>query len=251
MEFNGGLSPITPLVSNQRILFKIERSFLHSSDGYAYVRIFHRDSSPVGRMQQFGINKVQTFEMAAPWPDIPATLGRFFHQHGSCAHCGKPIASDLAACTCGHAKGMVHLKIRFPHATIPEYQKLMRNEYYRILKARRSATLAANGGTHTADDIEGLFLAQRGCCYYCAKSLVDKSGERRYHRDHYVPVIQGGNDSIHNIVLACPECNIDKGEENGSLYEDWPLGRRHAKTRKLLKEIRTGRALFLERIKTS
>jgi 5-methylcytosine-specific restriction endonuclease McrA len=196
-------------------------------------------------MRVMGIRKPEVYEMAAPWPDIPAGLGRFFHLQGSCAHCGKPIAIDLAACVCGQAKGLVHLEIRFPHASIPVFQRLFRNEAQRIVKERRNAILAANGGSHTADEIEGLFLAQKGCCYYCAKSLVVEGGERRYHRDHYVSVINGGDDRIENIVLACPECNINKGGENGGSYEPWLPAKRNAKARRFLDEIRAGRAAYL------
>ncbi|HRH80125.1 MAG TPA: HNH endonuclease signature motif containing protein [Thiobacillaceae bacterium] len=235
------------VASRRRLPFKIERMILHARDGYAYVRIFHPDSNPTGRMQVFGSKKWEIYEMAERWPNLPADLGRFFHQHGSCAYCGKPIAVELTACDCVQAKGAVHLRIRFPVDNIPEYKRLTRNEAYRIVKERRNTTLSANGGSHTTEEIEGLFLAQKGCCYYCAKSLKGESGERRYHRDHYVPVIEGGDNSIENIVLACPECNIDKGGEKGSWYETRHpgRGRRNAKTRKLLEEIHAGRAAFL------
>lgn len=233
------------MATKPRISFKIERSIRHSSDGYAYVRIFHPDSNPTGRILEFGKRKWEVIELAEPWLNIPASFGGFFHHHGSCAYCGKPISSDLAACNCGQAKAAVHLNIRFPHDTIPAYMRLKRNEAYRIAKERRNAILKASGGNHTADEIDGLYLAQLCCCYYCAKRLAGEGGKRRFHKDHYVPVVEGGDNSIENLVLACPECNIEKGRENGSSYEDRHLSKQYIKTCKLLEEIRAGRAAFL------
>lgn len=66
-------------------------------------------------------------------------------------------------------------------------------------------------------------------CHYCdAVGLirwVAKSSDHvgyvtfpLLHLDHYIPASKGGETSVENIVLACPDCNLDKSD---SLAEDW------------------------------
>lgn len=38
------------------------------------------------------------------------------------------------------------------------------------------------------------------------------------HIDHYIPESKGGETSLGNLVLACPDCNLAKSD---SLFEEW------------------------------
>ncbi len=69
---------------------------------------------------------------------------------------------------------------------------------------RRSAD-----GSHTGAEIENLMLKQRCKCVYCKKSL-----KREFHKDHIVPLKNGGSNSIDNIQLLCPTCNLSKGAKD-------------------------------------
>ena len=47
------------------------------------------------------------------------------------------------------------------------------------------------------------------CCGYCGVSETDVGGELTV--DHFVPLSQGGDDSIENLVYCCIRCNQYKG----------------------------------------
>jgi hypothetical protein len=73
------------------------------------------------------------------------------------------------------------------------------------IKASRSAA----PGSHTGDDIKKLLILQRNKCAYCKSSL--KAG---YHKDHIVPLKLLGTNSIENIQMLCPLCNLSKGSKH-------------------------------------
>ncbi len=67
--------------------------------------------------------------------------------------------------------------------TIKERQKEYRKanaERYRTHVRNRRAAHRASEGTHTADDIEAIFKAQKGRCAYCRMRLK-KNGKREWH----------------------------------------------------------------------
>jgi 5-methylcytosine-specific restriction endonuclease McrA len=47
-------------------------------------------------------------------------------------------------------------------------------------------------------------------CEYCQRRQVD-SPLIPLHVEHIVPRRHGGTDSLDNLALACPECNLHKG----------------------------------------
>ena len=51
-----------------------------------------------------------------------------------------------------------------------------------------------------------------GECHYCGDTVNRKHGHpKQATKDHVVPKIFGGTNSIDNYVLACHDCNNDKG----------------------------------------
>ena len=72
-------------------------------------------------------------------------------------------------------------------------------------ESKRRATRAKSGGRFTADDIESMYRAQKGQCWYCSGQM------EKYHVDHRIPLSRGGSNSIENLVLACAPCNLSKG----------------------------------------
>lgn len=45
-------------------------------------------------------------------------------------------------------------------------------------------------------------------CYWCGADLADG-----FHVDHVIPLSRGGPHTVHNLVPACPECNLSKGDK--------------------------------------
>ena len=46
-------------------------------------------------------------------------------------------------------------------------------------------------------------------CYWCHKDT--RRGAR--HRDHIIPLSRGGADSVENLCVACPSCNLRKSKK--------------------------------------
>lgn len=68
---------------------------------------------------------------------------------------------------------------------------------------RRDDRMAANGGSHTKEELEAKFAEFGNVCVYCGTS-------ERIGIDHMIPVVRGGTDNIENIVPACRSCNSRK-----------------------------------------
>ena len=77
--------------------------------------------------------------------------------------------------------------------------------------SRRRARKLGAGGSYTADDIDRIYLSQRGKCagYGCGINLGKK-----FHRDHKVSLSKGGSNDAGNIELLCPSCNLKKNDKD-------------------------------------
>ena|ERR1039457_3045819 len=56
----------------------------------------------------------------------------------------------------------------------------------------------------TKEQLETLYIRQRGKCAICGKKLTNK------HLDHIVPLSKGGAHEIKNFQYLCPRCNLRK-----------------------------------------
>lgn len=54
-------------------------------------------------------------------------------------------------------------------------------------------------------DIARVFEKTNGHCAYCGKDL--KRGSQKIEIDHAFPIYYGGDNSIRNLLLSCPQCN--------------------------------------------
>lgn len=100
--------------------------------------------------------------------------------------------------------------------------------YYQANKASHHARVRAYrarergiAGTHTPEQIEEQFKRQKGRCYYaaCGYAKFKKiKGKYVFHVEHTYPLsrVVGSAipaNSIDYLVLACPTCNISKGNK--------------------------------------
>lgn len=77
---------------------------------------------------------------------------------------------------------------------------------------RRARKISADG-SHTASDVSALFNAQRGLCANCRTKLF-KSGAKKYHVDHIMPLALGGSNWPANLQCLCSTCNLKKSAKD-------------------------------------
>ncbi|HMN15956.1 MAG TPA: HNH endonuclease signature motif containing protein [Bellilinea sp.] len=68
--------------------------------------------------------------------------------------------------------------------------------------------MLAAPGSFTKEDISLAYESQKGKCWYCQCEL-----NGTYHVDHRIPLSRGGSNDPANLVLACPSCNMSKGNK--------------------------------------
>ena len=54
------------------------------------------------------------------------------------------------------------------------------------------------------EEIQALLRNQEHTCMYCYIDLREKS----YHVDHIIPLAAGGTNSMNNLCISCPVCNL-------------------------------------------
>lgn len=93
-----------------------------------------------------------------------------------------------------------------------EYDRRNR-ERCRMHKLNRKARIRSVGGTIKRNELRALVISSEGKCRWCGKDVGD-----RYHFDHIIPVSKGGTNTIGNVCVSCPDCNLRK---NDMLPDEW------------------------------
>lgn len=87
----------------------------------------------------------------------------------------------------------------------------------KVKRDRRRAFLANVSGGYTTSQIEEQLKRQKYCCYYCHNKFRVNEGRHIYHIDHTFPLsrVDKGTpaNDISYLVLACPGCNLKKGNK--------------------------------------
>jgi 5-methylcytosine-specific restriction endonuclease McrA len=89
------------------------------------------------------------------------------------------------------------------------YGKRNRDKLTLFTNRRRARKLSALGN-HTEAEWEELKTFYNYTCLSCGKS----EPEIRLTRDHVLPLVLGGNDSIDNIQPLCARCNSKKSSKH-------------------------------------
>lgn len=85
------------------------------------------------------------------------------------------------------------------------------NLYQRTANHKRRSYIREIKEGFTVAQINSLFTSQHEKCVLCGKSIKDK-----FHIDHIMPIALGGGNTIKNIQLLCPPCNLHKGAKHPS-----------------------------------
>ena len=93
-----------------------------------------------------------------------------------------------------------------------EYAKANPDKIATNSRNRRARKRSAEG-SHTAADIRAIFEKQHGLCANCQTKLF-KSGAKKYHVDHIMPLALGGSNWPSNLQCLCPSCNLSKNAKD-------------------------------------
>lgn len=95
------------------------------------------------------------------------------------------------------------------HVTRPPRQFRGHDRLYHAGPAKKKAkALGWDGQHHGIADVRRLLADQHGLCAYCGQPMTF------YHVDHVVPLAKGGGNDAANLALACPACNMAKGDKS-------------------------------------
>lgn len=83
----------------------------------------------------------------------------------------------------------------------------------RARKYKRLGIVNSIEGHYTKRDVIAQAARQRGKCFWCDCKL-----DADYHVDHVIPISRGGTNYPSNLVVACPFCNLSKGNK---LPHEW------------------------------
>jgi hypothetical protein len=88
-----------------------------------------------------------------------------------------------------------------------------------VLDSRKRAARRNAKGTFDHRDISRIWHWQHGNCFWCGvKCGSSPSDTSTYHIDHITPVSKGGSNWPRNLCIACPPCNISKGDKYPSEF---------------------------------
>jgi 5-methylcytosine-specific restriction endonuclease McrA len=148
---------------------------------------------------------------------------------------GLPKYKTGKACIWGHvaeryvSSGLCTECMKARNSENAEYDRERAKSRYRENKEaayaknhRRRAILLGALGKYSPQEIKEL-LRKQNC--RCAEPTCGSSLKKKFHRDHIMPLTLGGGNSISNIQLLCPTCNLRKrakhpvvwAQENGRL----------------------------------
>lgn len=105
-------------------------------------------------------------------------------------------SGKVISCGCAARENISYMPIEARHKGVAHCSK-------------RRARIKGAKGFFTKEQIDELFVKQRGMCACCRNRLSDD-----FHRDHIIPLSLGGDNTIENIQLLCPACNMSKGAKD-------------------------------------
>src|SRR5579884_2776460 len=122
----------------------------------------------------------------------------------------------------------IHANERRRRQEKPELFRATKHRYLQTEKGKIQSRLSCQkrktqkkgiGGSHTAQDIERQYRAQKGKCYWCGKKVG-----MTYDVDHLIPITrEGSSNDPWNLVIACRSCNTSR---RNRLPHEWPAGGR-------------------------
>jgi 5-methylcytosine-specific restriction endonuclease McrA len=96
---------------------------------------------------------------------------------------------------------------------IKEKKRIYRKENPEIISVARHRYRALKrnaSGSYNKEDIQFLFISQRGLCAMCREDIK----KQKHHVDHIMPLARQGTNDKTNLQLLCPTCNRKKSAKH-------------------------------------
>ena len=160
-------------------------------------------------------NKEKAKQYASNWRTIneqrKKELDRKYRENNieKIKECRKKYAIDNSKKLIEKSKKWYQLNKERAKATKKEYNKIYKTtESYRlsnkIQRIKRRKQLKNTKNQVTSKVLKEI-IDKSSNCYWCNKPL-----KYDYHIDHYIPLSKGGEHTITNLVISCPDCNLKK-----------------------------------------
>lgn len=95
----------------------------------------------------------------------------------------------------------------FVSRALPRLTEEQRRQVGVMWASIRRTNLRGSGGRYTREDVDRLYLEQKGLCLFCGEPLTREP----MHVDHWMPVSKGGSSDPDNLALLHQSCNGRKG----------------------------------------
>lgn len=84
-----------------------------------------------------------------------------------------------------------------------------------VLKEAHFINRTPKGSDRRKKQIEFLIKRDGANCFYCKSpiALIPTSTHRYATIDHVIPKSKNGSNKLHNLVIACADCNIVKADK--------------------------------------
>jgi 5-methylcytosine-specific restriction endonuclease McrA len=91
----------------------------------------------------------------------------------------------------------------------------MKLQNIKSTKRKRALRKLAHASKYSGADLMQRWEDFNGCCAYCGKGIAFKK-ETTF--DHFLPISQGGTDTIGNLIPACLNCNSQKQKQDPEIW---------------------------------
>ena len=149
-------------------------------------------------------------------------IGQKTYHGGNCKNCNNTLRYVIGnSCVeCMSARSKTQAKKDYDvkyHIKNADKKKAMAKEWVKNNPDKRKFISFNYDSKRRANKKDGNSFAevkrwaesQAKICYWCNCDCEDS-----YHIDHYEPLSKGGKHIVENLVISCPECNLNKNAKD-------------------------------------
>jgi 5-methylcytosine-specific restriction endonuclease McrA len=130
---------------------------------------------------------------------------------GHCIECARIVKRRYKKSEKGRASRRRYDKSLTGKVKYARYNQNKGKETKRAYAVRRAKKAGNPSIPYSTEDVTILRVKFNLCCAYCGQAT-------QCQLDHFIPICKGGEDSINNLIPACPSCNLTKRSQNAEVW---------------------------------